>query len=76
MRRAQGFRIVAIRHRSPWPTVILMLACLAALAWIAGGEADEDLEQRRYCEMVALYKQDPSTGWPDYKGTYNSECRP
>lgn len=36
---------------------------------------DEQLQLEHYCEMVKLHKQDPSIGWPDYDGIYDTACR-
>ena len=36
-------------------------------------EADTD-QAELYCEMVAQHKRYPSQGWPDYDGTYKTQC--
>jgi hypothetical protein len=75
-KQIRDVRVVTRYNRQPpWLLIAAFVLALLAVLFIAGGEADEDLEKRRYCEMVALYLDDPSTGWPDYRGTYNSECR-
>ncbi len=35
---------------------------------------DQKAELDHYCEMVGLYKKDPSVGWPDYKNIYDTSC--
>ena len=35
---------------------------------------DEQAQLENYCEMVKLHKQDPSVGWPDYDGIYDTAC--
>lgn len=60
--------------------VWVLAACLAA-ALLAGAWADgqpDDLDQQRalYCEMVETFKNTGGEyGWPDYKGTYRSDCQ-
>ena len=52
-------------------TTVVLLALLG-LFGLAGAMdyEDQQAEQERYCEMVkAGY-------WPDFQGTYRSECRP
>lgn len=58
-------------------TLIALLVLIVLIIAIAvmRGHDEEDLAQRHYCEMVTLYKQNPSTGWPDYEGTYDQLCR-
>ena len=68
------YKIVETKRRITRQLIFMVAAILALLAIGLMGPDEVDLEQRRYCEMVALYNQDPSTGWPDYKGIYNSEC--
>lgn len=37
---------------------------------------EEQLQQTHYCEMVELFKSsNGENGWPDYKGTYEKECK-
>ena len=52
-------------------TTVVLLALLG-LFGLAGAMdyEDQQADQAHYCEMVkAGY-------WPDYQGTYRSECRP
>lgn len=54
--------------------VLLMVAAAALLRF--GGTA-EDMEQRQYCRMVALFEAEgPDVGWPDYRGSFEQECTP
>ena len=51
--------------------MIAVLLALLGLFGLAGAMDYEDLqaEQEHYCEMVK------AGHWPDYQGTYRSECR-
>jgi hypothetical protein len=53
---------------------LLMLSAMLALSWRDMLRADTELEQLSYCQMVALHKQDPSKGWPDFKDSFESSC--
>lgn len=44
------------------------------IGWAMDGKHAEDLEQEQYCEMVALYRADPTVGWPDFNESYDREC--
>ncbi len=49
------------------------------LALFIGGIFEKqtlNLEQQRYCEMVALNKAEPEYGWPDFKDSFDTECNP
>lgn len=59
----------------------IVLAVLALVFILLGAEAvkdfgkfGENMEQKQYCDLVALHKQNPDLGWPDYAGTFNAEC--
>lgn len=57
-----------------------LFAALAALAFLLigaalSGPSEEDLQRQQYCDMVAMNKQDPETGWPDFHGTFEQECK-
>ena len=42
----------------------------------ASGPDDRDLAWVEYCEMHSLYKATGGeSGWPDYKGTYEEDCK-
>lgn len=42
------------------------------------GRNEAKAQQELYCEMVELHQgsEDPRVGWPDYLGTYATECGP
>lgn len=48
----------------------------AAFCIVGTGPDELELQQRQYCEMVALNRADPTVGWPDFHKTYDSECAP
>lgn len=59
---------------------LLALLALAGLTIYtishASGPDDRAMAWVEYCEMVALYKDTRGEyGWPDYKGTYEEECK-
>lgn len=57
-------------------TICAILAGLILFGLVGAMDAeDEQAQQDLYCEMVKLHKQDPSTGWPDYDGIYDTACR-
>lgn len=62
--------------RCPKLYVGLVVAALVLGVLALGGfkDAAEDLEQRQYCELVALHKANPDLGWPDFHGTFEQEC--
>ena len=59
-----------------WQAIGVALFLIVAFG-IAGHFDAEDAQAQleHYCEMVKLHKQDPSTGWPDYDGIYDTACR-
>lgn len=53
--------------------LVLLLLAIYGLV----GEMDYDdavLERNQYCDMVRAHQHDPSTGWPDYRHSYSTEC--
>lgn len=58
------------------PLAGLMVAgWLIALALLGGFKDDvEAMEQKQYCEMVAMYDEAEGIGWPDFEGTFAAEC--
>lgn len=54
----------------------LILGIVAGLtvSAVLSGPDELEMEQRQYCEMVALNREDPTLGWPDFNNTYDSEC--
>lgn len=56
-----------------WVIAYVIVAILLAAKACAGPDPI-DQEQAMYCEMVALNKQDPSVGWPDYNHNYQEVC--
>ena len=58
-------------------TICAILAGLILFGLVGAMDAeDEQAQLDRYCGMVKLHKQDPSTGWPDYDGIYAESCKP
>lgn len=56
--------------------MLAMAALLAAFA-VAGAFEDDELtlQQREYCQMVHDWQiSRGERGWPDFYGTYNTEC--
>lgn len=51
-----------------------IVAAVIAAAVLSVGPGEEQADQDQYCEMVALNKQDPSVGWPDYNHNYEEVC--
>lgn len=42
----------------------------------ASGPDDRDIAWTEYCSMVALHQETTGQfGWPDFKGTYEDECK-
>lgn len=57
-------------------TLCAILAGLLLFGLVGTMDAeDEKLQLEHYCEMVKLHKQDPTVGWPDYDGIYDTVCR-
>lgn len=65
-------------HQSHLVYLLIALFGVSILAAIITGDGptEEDLRMAEYCRMVALYRDDPSTGWPDYEGTFAQQCTP
>ena len=58
-------------------TICAILAGLILFGLVGAMNAEDEQDQLdRYCEMVKMHKQDPSTGWPDYDGIYREACKP
>lgn len=53
---------------------IIGVAIGIAILVMAAGPDELELEQQRYCEMVALNRADPTVGWPDFDKSYDREC--
>ena len=52
-----------------------LIVALIAYFSVSADDYEAELEEGRlYCEMVTLNMEDPSSGWPDYKGIYDKEC--
>lgn len=62
--------------RCPKLYVALVVAALVAGVLAISGFEDgaQAIEQRQYCELVALHKANPDLGWPDFHGTFEQEC--
>ena len=57
-------------------TICAILAGLILFGLVGTMDAeDEQAQQDLYCEMVKLHKQDPSVGWPDYRGEFDELCK-
>lgn len=53
---------------------VIVILCLLG-AWLTtSGPSEEAAEAERYCEMVSMFKEDPTVGWPDFHGTYDRLC--
>lgn len=65
-------------HQKNLAVLLLVLAgfTLVGVLHSCDGPSAEDLQQAEYCRMVALYRDDPSTGWPDYEGSFRQHCTP
>lgn len=51
---------------------IIATAAIVAAIMMPG---PQDLEQRQYCEMVALHHEtNGQHGWPDYNGNFYEVC--
>lgn len=57
-----------------WTIIFVIVAVLHLALEDCTGPDPIDQEQAMYCEMVALNKQDPSVGWPDYNHNYQEVC--
>lgn len=58
-------------------TTFFVVGVLLVLLYGAATTPDElALEEAQYCEMVALYRHDPTTGWPDFRHNYAEVCTP
>lgn len=57
-----------------WTIGIVLACCLLML--VMPGPSEEDAQQAEYCRMVAMYKKNPGTGWPDYERTFATHCTP
>lgn len=53
---------------------LLGLLLGVAIAWLIREPSEKDLSEQEYCRMVEMYKQDPTTGWPDFNNNYNEVC--
>ena len=53
---------------------VTSVTSLALLGMIDDSAELLQKEQGLYCEMVELHLQDVTTGWPDYKHTYEEVC--
>ena len=57
-------------------TICAILAGFILFGLVGAMDAeDKQAQLEHYCEMVKLHKQDPSVGWPDYDGIYDTACR-
>ena len=53
-------------------TVVFLI--LAAMA-ISGFKDDAlAMQDRQYCDLVALHKQNPDLGWPDFDKRFERDC--
>lgn len=57
--------------------LLLALAAAAAFTLAACLPQEVDIDQQQYCEMVTMFKHDPTrtTGWPDFNHNYNTVCK-
>lgn len=54
---------------------LLLLLVLAIAIFMLGQCCKVDQqEQKLYCDMVALHKDHPDQGWPDFHHNYDSVC--
>jgi hypothetical protein len=60
----------------PAPVYYALLGVVLLLIMAVNQMAPDELEleQRQYCQMVALHRADPTVGWPDFRHTYDTEC--
>jgi len=56
---------------------IALLGVILCLAILANDDYEEAVAQRdMYCDMVDQFrKSDGRYGWPDYRGTYEKQCK-
>lgn len=54
--------------------LLLILFFVLTIAFMNDAEEAEKADDL-YCEMVKMHLSDPSTGWPDYKGVYDAQCK-
>lgn len=63
-------------NRIFWALIVIYFA-IAALGHFQRIDADDAVRQQsEYCEMVNAHRHDPTIGWPDYRHTYQTECKP
>lgn len=64
--------------RTDWSMLFILAAWLGACLfglWLFGsGPTEEEIHLRRYCDMVALHKENPEVGWPDYDKVFDKLC--
>jgi hypothetical protein len=56
---------------------ILLMIVTILVVLVAEEYMEDKQELDLYCEMVSIRKRtnDPTLGWPDYKGIYDEECK-
>lgn len=60
------------------PTAVLLALAVISMLMLAGWleKTQLEVEQRQYCRMVKMFKDSGgAVGWPDYKESYDLECR-
>lgn len=56
---------------------LVVVCCVVAVVLLSNFSSySDDMEQKQYCEMVAMYDEEAGIGWPDFKGTFEDECNP
>lgn len=61
------------------PRYCIIGVVVIGLIWLVGYFDDQTstMDARRYCAQVHRYQQsDGAIGWPDYDGTYATQCTP
>jgi hypothetical protein len=56
---------------------LLLILAVLMLTGCGGQNIEVESGLNLYCEMVKIGKEsnEPHIGWPDFRGTYDSECQ-
>lgn len=58
-----------------------LMSALIAVSFLAlftlaskSDQQEEKANQKQYCEMVQLHRNNPQVGWPDFNGNFKTLC--